>query len=221
MDAQELKPGSSHGVRPLAVRLVVAWLAVVLAHRIVAGLRRVVARAAEPAMSSDAALLASMVVFAALIALPALAAASRRRAMREASDVAGALSALAVVGSQERGVSAARRVVVASVRSACMRPSSPRCCWRTNCRAPLRSCWRTRRNGWHCASSGAWPSNARCSRAPRPGRRRGAVAASIPPLALLALHAGGIQVPLAALLFVVAIEACGCWLLWRVARVEI
>jgi len=31
MDAQERKPGSSRGVRPLAVRLVVAWLAVVLA----------------------------------------------------------------------------------------------------------------------------------------------------------------------------------------------
>jgi len=53
------------------------------------------------------------------------------------------------------------------------------------------------------------------------GRRRGAVGAAIPPLALVALHAGGIQMPLAALLFVVAIEACGCWLLWRVARVEI
>jgi hypothetical protein len=53
------------------------------------------------------------------------------------------------------------------------------------------------------------------------GRRRGAVAASMPPLMLVVLHAGGIQIPLAALLFVVAIEACGCWLLWRVARVEI
>jgi hypothetical protein len=53
------------------------------------------------------------------------------------------------------------------------------------------------------------------------GRRRGAVAASIPPLVLLAFHAGGIQIPLAALLFVVAIEACGCWWLWRVARVDI
>ena len=31
MDAQELKPGSSHGVRPLTVRLVVAWLSVLLA----------------------------------------------------------------------------------------------------------------------------------------------------------------------------------------------
>jgi hypothetical protein len=47
------------------------------------------------------------------------------------------------------------------------------------------------------------------------------VAASIPPLVLFAFHSGGIQIPLAALLFVVAIEACGCWLLWRVARVDI
>jgi len=31
MDAQELKPGSSHGVQPQAVRLVVAWLSVLLA----------------------------------------------------------------------------------------------------------------------------------------------------------------------------------------------
>ena len=43
----------------------------------------------------------------------------------------------------------------------------------------------------------------------------------MPPLALLALHAGGIQIPLAALLFVLVIEALGCWLLWRVAHVEI
>jgi hypothetical protein len=31
MDAQELKPGSSRGVRPQVVRLVIAWLSVVLA----------------------------------------------------------------------------------------------------------------------------------------------------------------------------------------------
>ncbi len=31
MDAQELKPGSSRGVRPRVVRLLVAWLAVLLA----------------------------------------------------------------------------------------------------------------------------------------------------------------------------------------------
>jgi hypothetical protein len=31
MDAHELKPVSSRGVRPLVVRLVVAWLAAVLA----------------------------------------------------------------------------------------------------------------------------------------------------------------------------------------------
>ena len=47
-------------------------------------------------MSSDIALPASMAVFAMLIALPALLAACRRRAMREVSEVAGALSAMAV-----------------------------------------------------------------------------------------------------------------------------
>ena len=31
MDAQELKPGSSHGVRLLPVRFLVAWLSVLLA----------------------------------------------------------------------------------------------------------------------------------------------------------------------------------------------
>jgi hypothetical protein len=31
MDAQELKPGSSQSMRPLAVRLGVAWLSVLLA----------------------------------------------------------------------------------------------------------------------------------------------------------------------------------------------
>ena len=53
------------------------------------------------------------------------------------------------------------------------------------------------------------------------GRRRGAVAASVPPLVLVALHVAGVEVPPAALLFVLAIEAGGCWLLWRVAHVQI
>jgi hypothetical protein len=30
MDAQQLKPGSPHVTRPLVVRLIVAWLAIVL-----------------------------------------------------------------------------------------------------------------------------------------------------------------------------------------------
>lgn len=54
-----------------------------------------------------------------------------------------------------------------------------------------------------------------------PGRRRGAVAASVPPILLLVLLGSGVQLPAGALLFLALLEACGCWLLWRLAHVEI
>jgi hypothetical protein len=171
-------------------------------------------------MRFDAALLASLLAFATLIALPALAAASRRRAMCEASEVAGALAALA-----------------ARVRKGAVCPPLDATLW-----------WRAQRLR---APEFTWLLLAHELPQGRPelladtaqrlalrlkrrvaferkmlartasGRRRGAVAASVPPLALIALHAGGSPIPLAALLFVIAIEACGCWMLWRVARVEI
>jgi hypothetical protein len=53
------------------------------------------------------------------------------------------------------------------------------------------------------------------------GRRRGALAAIIPPLLLLVLHASGLVAPIELLAFVTCLEAFGCWLLWRLARVEI
>jgi hypothetical protein len=54
-----------------------------------------------------------------------------------------------------------------------------------------------------------------------PGLRRGAVAASVPPLMALLLHMGGVDIPLGAQLTLLLVEACGCALLWRLARVEI
>lgn len=53
------------------------------------------------------------------------------------------------------------------------------------------------------------------------GRWRGSLAAAAPVAALLALQASGVAVPWAALLLLVVIEALGCWLLWRVSRIEI
>jgi hypothetical protein len=53
------------------------------------------------------------------------------------------------------------------------------------------------------------------------GRRRGAVAAATPPLVLLIFAATGHGIPSGALLLLLALEAFGCWLLWRVARVEV
>jgi Flp pilus assembly protein TadB len=53
------------------------------------------------------------------------------------------------------------------------------------------------------------------------GLRRGAIAASAPPVVVLASFAGGIPIPASALYMLVMAEAVGCVLLWRLARVEI
>jgi hypothetical protein len=171
-------------------------------------------------MLPDSALLASMAIFATLIALPAFAAARRRSAMREASEVACAWSSLAAVIRQ----GAACPPVDASLHSRTQRlrapefaslllaqelpEPNPRLLADTAQRLALRLKRRVAFERKMLARTAS-------------GRRRGAVAASVPPVVLLAMHAGGLQIPLAALMFVVAIEGCGCWLLWRVARVEI
>ena len=161
-----------------------------------------------------------MFAFAALIALPAIAAARRRIAMSEASEIAGTLSAL-----------------VADVRKSapCVLPESPVCRRAERLRAPefaaLLLAQELSQSSAELLADTAQRFATRLKRRvaferkmlarTASGRRRGAIAASIPPVALLALHAAGIDIPLPALLSVVAIEACGCWLLWRVARVEI
>ena len=53
------------------------------------------------------------------------------------------------------------------------------------------------------------------------GRRRGAIAAAVPALAMLLAGVGGVALPLVALLLLVALEVIGCWMLWRVARVDV
>jgi hypothetical protein len=169
---------------------------------------------------SDSTLLVAMVVLAALIALPALAAASRARAMREASEVAGALSAWAVV-----------------VRKSAACPPLDESLWRRaqRLRAPEFAGWllvhelprptpelwadTAQRLALRLKRRVAFERKMLARTAS--GRRRGAVAASIPPLVLALLHVGGFEIPVAALLCVVAMEACGCWWLWRVACVEI
>lgn len=54
-----------------------------------------------------------------------------------------------------------------------------------------------------------------------PGLRRGAFAASAPPLATLLLQSVGLEIPLAARVVLLVVEILGCVLLWRLARVEI
>jgi hypothetical protein len=54
-----------------------------------------------------------------------------------------------------------------------------------------------------------------------PGLRRGALAACLPPLALCVLMSAGVTIPWTAQTLLFAVEALGCALLWRLARVEI
>jgi hypothetical protein len=54
-----------------------------------------------------------------------------------------------------------------------------------------------------------------------PGLRRGAIAASLPPVLVVILHFAGLDIPAGTQLALLAAEALGCVLLWRVARVDI
>ena len=175
---------------------------------------------AGPVVLTDLALPFAVVAFATLIGLPALAAAIRARAMREASEVAGALSALALV-----------------VRKANVCPPPDESLWRRAERlgAPEFSWWllahelpqpspvlvadTAQRLALRLKRRVAFERKMLARTAS--GRRRGAWAASVPPLALVGFQVAGFPVPLAALWCVVAMEAGGCWLLWRMARVEI
>ncbi|HEU5134014.1 MAG TPA: hypothetical protein VFU13_02620 [Steroidobacteraceae bacterium] len=171
-------------------------------------------------MSPDRVLFASMAVFAALIALPALAAASRRRLMCEASEVAGALSKLAAVARKSATCppldmslwQRARRLRAPEFTSLLLAHELPRASPELLADTAQRLALRLKRRVAFERKMLARTAS---------GRWRGAVAASVPPLLLVALHAGGIQIPHGALLLIVAIEACGCWLLWRVAHIEI
>jgi hypothetical protein len=169
---------------------------------------------------SDAALFAFMAVFAALIALPALAASSRRRLMREASEVAGALSTFAMLvrkGAACPPVDAslwrrAQRLRAPEFTSFLLAQELPRANPELLADTAQRLALRLKRRVAFERKMLARTAS---------GRRRGALAASAPPAALLVLHTVGLQIPFGALLVVVLIEAFGCWLLWRVARVEI
>jgi hypothetical protein len=170
-------------------------------------------------MRPDLVLLVSMMAFAALIALPAIAAMRRRRAMCEVSEVAAALSAMAVAVRANAACpppdaslwQRAERLNAPEYPALLLAqelPPSAELLADTAQRFALRLKRRVAFERKMLARTAS-------------GRRRGAVAASLPPFMLLTLYLGGIAIPRNALLFVVAVEALGCWLLWRAARVEI
>jgi len=174
-------------------------------------------------MPADTPLLAALPVIAGFIALPAFVALVRRRATREASEVAAALAEFASTLRRGRAGSGvhpldadlcarAQRLRVPEFASLQLAQELPQVRAEMLADTAQRLALRLKRRVAFERKMLARTAS---------GRRRGALAASVPPVALAAFHAGGMEIPLAALLFVIAIEACGCWLLWRVARVEI
>jgi hypothetical protein len=169
---------------------------------------------------AEGALLAAALLIAGLIALPALCAQARRRASRDASEVAaqliefagrvrGAATCLPLDAAWLARMEKLRMPEFVSFLLAqeLARPN-PALLAETAQRLALRLKRRVAFERKMLARTAS-------------GRRRGALAAAIPPLVLLVMGMAGQRLPLSALAVLLCLEASGCWLLWRVARVEI
>ena len=171
-------------------------------------------------MVLDVALIAACSLIAALAALPALQAVHRRRTSRECSEVAsGLIDYASVLRRGQHGLpldedllARARRLRVPEVvtfefAQHLARPD-PHLLADTAQRLALRLKRRVAFERKMLARTA-------------PGLRRGAIAASLPPLLVGVVSWSGAHVPLAAQVSLLCIEAMGCVLLWRLARVEI
>jgi len=175
-------------------------------------------------MSADVLLLATLPVIAGFIALPAFIAVCRRRAMREASEVAASLAEFAIAARRDFGRAKHCQPLDADLSARTQRLGVPEF-------ASLQLAQDLPHAGPEVLADTAQRLALRLKRRiaferkmlarTASGRRRGAVAAAFPPLVLLLLNACGFAIPAATLTFVICIEAFGCWLLWRLARVGI
>jgi hypothetical protein len=170
-------------------------------------------------MFNNAALLAATLLMAGIIALPAIAAWHRRQRSREASAVADGLVEFAAairdgrdsIALDELLLARARHLQVAELGALMLAQelgSPPALLADTAQRLSLRLKRRVAFERKMLARTAS-------------GRRRGALAAAIPPVALSTFAVSGHALPIAALILLLALEALGCWLLWRVSRVEI
>jgi hypothetical protein len=169
-------------------------------------------------MPTDATLLAASLLIVGLIALPAVSAWRRRRFSREASAVAAELVAFAQALRRSDGAAVldetlrvrARRLAMPELRSfelaQRLAPAMPGLLADAAQRLALRLKRRVAFERKMLARTAS-------------GRRRGAIAAALPPLILVTLAAAGRGLPMSALLFVAGLEVLGCWLLLRVTRV--
>jgi hypothetical protein len=171
-------------------------------------------------MVIEPALLGACLAVAILIALPAALAGRRRRLSRELSEVAGALIEFAVAVRR-----AGHRLRVDEALLARARPLqipewiSFEFAQSLAAPDPELLADSAQRLGLRLKRRVAFERKMLARTAP--GRWRGSIAAAAPAAVLLALAAAGIVVPTSVLAWLLALEALGCWLLWRAARVEV
>ena len=169
-------------------------------------------------MTTELTAFAAILMFALVLAWPALVAWWRRGASREASEVASALEAFAVVA--RRGPNCPEIDATLTARMSRMHmpelgafrlaPSLPHATPELVADAAARLALRLRRRIAFERKMLARTAS---------GRRRGAIAGAVPSVVLLALASGGAQVPTAALLLLIAAQCLGCWLQARIAHV--
>lgn len=171
-------------------------------------------------MDVDGAYFGVLGFIAALIALPALEARWRRRASRVASDVAGELTDYArELRRLDRPAppdptlrARAMALGLPEWSSFDLAQSLPQATPQLVADAAERFALRVRRRVAFERKMLARTAS---------GRRRGAVAAALPGGLLLTLGMLGVDVAAPALAVLLGLEVAGCWLLWRVARVDI
>jgi hypothetical protein len=175
-------------------------------------------------MPDDLTLLTILLAIALLIALPAMVAAYRRRVSREISEVAASLTEVATAMRRDASRTGRGEPFDAGLHARLEK-------WCPDDLAPLRLALELPQPPPDLLADTAQRVALRLKRRvaferkmlarTASGRRRGAVGAALAPLVLVSLRTVGVSLPFTALLLVLGIEACGCWLLWRVARVQI
>lgn len=169
-------------------------------------------------MSTEITPLAAGLMLAFVLAWPALLAAWRRRATREASAVAAALEEF--VGDSRRAdkcldvdpdlLSRMARLDIPELGAFRLAPVLPNATPALVADAAARLALRLRRRIAFERKMLARTAS---------GRRRGAIAGALPPVALLVLAAAGAELPPGALLLLALAQGFGCWLQARIARV--
>ncbi|HKU89587.1 MAG TPA: hypothetical protein VJP84_07320 [Steroidobacteraceae bacterium] len=162
-------------------------------------------------MDPDVALALACLVITALVALPALQAVRRRRASRESSAMAATLVERAGVVDEEFLARLRRLDIPDSIPFEFARQfgvADPALLAGAAHRLALRLKRRVAFERKMLARTAS-------------GRRRGAIAAAAPGATMLGLRLADVVLPLPLMALLLAVEAFGCWLLWRVARVEV